>query len=72
MKKVLFFLILFLLGAGVSYAQNVAKIGSTEYATIQAAVDAAFATTGDVTIELMANVEEHVLVLQKAGFKSHY
>lgn len=67
MKKVLFFLILFLLGAGVSYAQNVAKIGSTEYATIQAAVDAAFATTGDVTIELMANVEEHVLVLQKAG-----
>lgn len=59
---------LFLLTAGMSYAQNVAKIGSTEYATIQAAVDDASTNmTGDVTIELLANTEEHVLVIQKAG-----
>ena len=59
---------LFLLTAGMSYAQNVAKIGSTEYATIQAAVDDASTNmTGDVTIELLANTEEHVLVQQKAG-----
>jgi hypothetical protein len=39
MKKILLFLTLFLLSAGMSWAQNVAKIGSTEYATLQAAVD---------------------------------
>jgi uncharacterized protein (TIGR02145 family) len=51
MKKILFFLTLFLLGAGMSWAQNVAKIGTTEYATLDAAITNA--TSGDV-IEIIA------------------
>lgn len=62
---------LFLLTAGMSYAQNVAKIGTTEYPTLQAAVDdaysATYATPTDVTIEFIADFEEHVLVMQKAN-----
>lgn len=51
----------------MSWAQNVAKIGSTEYATLQAAVDDAYTTTGDVTIELIANTSEAVVVKKKVG-----
>ncbi|MBO4655987.1 MAG: InlB B-repeat-containing protein [Bacteroidales bacterium] len=68
MKKVLFFLTLFLLTAGMSYAQNVAKIGATEYPTLQEAIDYANANlTGDVTIELIKDDAEWVLIVQKAG-----
>ncbi len=69
LKKIrtLFVLMLAVVLTVAAEAQNVAKIGSEEYTTLQAAVDAAYATTGDVTIELIANLEEHVLVLQKAG-----
>lgn len=67
MKKLLSIFAL-LMCMSITWAQNVAKIGSTEYATIQAAVDDASTNmTGDVTIELLANTEEHVLVIQKAG-----
>ncbi len=46
----------------------VAKIGSTTYTTFQDAIDDATATmTGDVTIELMKNITEWVLIVQKAG-----
>lgn len=49
-------------------AQNVATIGGTGYATLQAAVDYAYANlTGDQTILLTDNTAEHVLVLQKSG-----
>ncbi len=46
---------------------NVARIGSTEYGTLQAAVDAAHEMTGDVTIELTANTSGYAIVHQKAG-----
>ncbi len=60
---------LFLCLSGTSlYAQNVATIGGTGYATLQAAVDYAYANlTGDQTILLTDNTAEHVLVLQKSG-----
>ena len=47
---------------------NVAKIGSNEYATLQAAVDAAYADmTGDVTIELIDDITANTVVRQKSG-----
>ena len=53
---------------GQIFAQNVAKIGTTEYATLQAAVDAAYEMTGDVTVELVADIEgEFTVVREKAG-----
>ena len=59
---------LFLLGAGMSYAQNVAKIvGGNEYPTLQEAVDAAYNMSGDTTIELLANTSEAVVVKKKEG-----
>ena len=46
----------------------VAKIGSTTYPTFQAAIDDATTNmTGDVTIELMKNIKEWVLIVQKSG-----
>ena len=44
----------------------VAQIGTTGYVTLQAAVDAAYATTGNVTIELLDNITEYAIVKQKA------
>lgn len=59
MKKLLFFLTLFLLGAGMSYAQNVAKIGSTEYPTLQEAIDYAITRVGEtVTIDILRDFTE--------------
>ncbi len=52
MKKFLFILTLFLLSTGMSWAQNVAKIGTIEYATLDAAIAAA--QTGE-TIEIIAS-----------------
>ncbi len=52
---------------GAASAQNVAKIGSTEYATLQEAVDAAHDMSGDVTITLIANTSGYAIVHQKAG-----
>ena len=46
---------------------EVAKIDGTPYATLQAAIDAAYSMTGDVTIELVDNTEEHAFVKQKEG-----
>ena len=47
---------------------GVAKIGSTEYATLQEAVDAAYADmTGDVTIELIADISANTVVRQNSG-----
>gem|GEM_PF-2698283 len=46
---------------------DVAQIGETKYKSLQAAVDAAYATmTGDVTIELIDNIDEYAIVKQKA------
>lgn len=67
MKKLLFIFAL-LMCMSITWAQNVAKIGSTEYATLQAAVDDAYNNmTGDVTIELIADIEAYTVVRQKSG-----
>ena len=51
-----------------SFGQTVAKIGSTEYTSLQAAVDAATSDmTGDVTIELINDITGYTIVHQKAG-----
>ena len=56
--------------AGSASAQNVAKIGSTEYATLQVAVDAAQASGGAQTITLMADVSgESVAIQEVANFQ---
>ncbi|MBQ9814660.1 MAG: InlB B-repeat-containing protein, partial [Lachnospiraceae bacterium] len=46
-------------------AANVAKIGETEYATLQEAVNAAQGMTGDVTITVLSDVAEKVTVQQQ-------
>ncbi len=47
---------------------SVAKIGDTGYATLQEAVDAAYADmTGDVTIELIDDITANTVVRQKSG-----
>lgn len=67
MKKLLSIFAL-LMCMSITWAQNVAKIGSTEYATLQAAVDDAYDNmTGDVTIELIADIEAYTVVRQKSG-----
>ena len=51
-----------------AWADNVAKIGSTEYATLQEAVDDAYANmTGDVTITLLSDITANTVVRQKSG-----
>ena len=45
----------------------VARIGSTDYPTLQAAVDAAYEMTGDITIKILDTVTEWALVKQKAS-----
>lgn len=45
----------------------VAKIGDVTYKTLQKALDAAHEMTGDVTVELIANIEGYSIVHQKAG-----
>ena len=52
-KYILSFIILLLAGVNAAWAQNVAQIGTTPYATLEAAIEAA--TTGQ-TITLLANV----------------
>ena len=49
------------------YPVTVAAIGETKYPTLQAALDAAHEMTGDVTIELIDNIEGYSIVHQKAG-----
>ena len=62
---------LFLLGAGMSYAQNVAKIGSTECSTLQAAIDSARDRHGVQTIEFLTDITENVYVIEyDTGFTS--
>ena len=48
-------------------AQNVATIGGTGYATLQAAVTAAQSMTGDITITLENNTSEQVSFRQQTG-----
>lgn len=45
----------------------VAKIGEVGYPTLQSAVDAAYTMTGDVTIQLVDDITEYAIALQKAG-----
>ena len=52
---------------GMTHAQNVAKIGDTEYATLQAAVDAAKQLSGSQTINLIANVSEETVTIQEVA-----
>ena len=66
MKKLLSIFAL-LMCMSITWAQNVAKIGTTEYTTLQAALDAAYATTSDVTIEMTADYTGFGVVRQKAG-----
>jgi uncharacterized protein (TIGR02145 family) len=65
--KSLFLMALWLVCLGQMTAQNVAKIGTTEYATLQDAVDAAYEMTGDITIDLVDNTSESVTITQKAN-----
>lgn len=45
-----------------------AQIGAEQYRTLQAAVDAAYADkTGDVTIEIIKDIENYTVIRQKAG-----
>lgn len=67
MKKGFLLIALCFVCIGQIVAQNVARIGTTEYATLQAAVDAAYATTGDVTIEMIADIEAYTVIKQKEG-----
>ena len=53
--------------ATITLATMVAQIGSTKYVSLQAALDAAHEMTGDVTIELIDNIEGYSIVHQKAG-----
>lgn len=64
MKKLLSIFAL-LMCMSITWAQNVAKIGSTEYATLQEALDDAHSQTGDITVELTANVTGYAIVRQK-------
>ena len=50
-------------------AEYVAEIGDDKYETLQAAIDAAQTTGGDVTITLLDNVTENVTIDEKVG---HY
>ena len=45
----------------------VARIGSTYFETLQAALDAAHETTGDVTVTLIDDITEVAVIHQKAG-----
>ena len=71
MKKYFLLVAVCMVCLGQLTAQNVAKIGSDEYATLQAAVDAAYnatyATPTNVTIELIADIEAYTVVRQKNG-----
>jgi hypothetical protein len=49
------------------YPIYVAQIGETQYPTLQSALNAAHEMTGDVTVELLANIEGYSIVHQKAG-----
>lgn len=66
MKKLLSIFAL-LMCMSITWAQNVAKIGTTEYPTLQAAVDDAYDNmTGDVTIELTSDITAYTVIKQKA------
>ena len=51
----------------VTARPKVAQIGETQYYSLQAAVDAAYEMAGDVTIELIDNIEGYSIIKQKAG-----
>lgn len=51
----------------VAQGSYVAQIGEDKYVSLQSAVDAAYAMTGDVTIELIDNITGYSIVKQKAG-----
>lgn len=58
MKKLLFILFL-LMCVSITWAQNVAKIGSTEYPTLQGAIDFAITQAGEtVTIDILRDFTE--------------
>ncbi len=69
-KKGIILLSLCFVCLGQIFAQNVAKIGTTEYASLQAAVDdaynATYATPTDVTIELTSDITAYTVIKQKA------
>lgn len=66
MKKLLSIFAL-LMCMSITWAQNVAEINGTGYATLQAAVDDAYANkTGDVTIELTSDITAYTVIKQKA------
>ncbi|MBQ9163698.1 MAG: hypothetical protein IJ163_02870 [Bacteroidaceae bacterium] len=54
-------------GVQIYPLKPVAKIGEIGYPTLQAAVDAAYTMTGNVTIQLVDDITEYAIVLQKAG-----
>ena len=66
-KKGIILLSLCFVCLGQILAQNVAKIGTTEYASLQDALDAAYGMTGDVTIDIIADFTGFGVVRQKAG-----
>ena len=56
LKQFIFAFMAMLLCFSVSVNAQVAKVGDTEYATLQAALDAAAAGTGNVTVAILADV----------------
>ena len=56
LKQFIFAFTAMLLCFAVSVNAQVAKVGDTEYATLQAALDAAAAGTGNVTVAILADV----------------
>ena len=48
----------------ITWAQNVAKIGTTECSTLQAAIDSARARHGNQTIEFLTDITENVFVIE--------
>ncbi|MBO2524645.1 MAG: hypothetical protein CW341_02930 [Bacteroidetes bacterium] len=53
----------------ITWAQNVAKIGTTECSTLQAAIDSARARHGNQTIEFLTDITENVFVIED-GFSN--
>ncbi len=68
MKKLLSIFAL-LMCMSITWAQNVAKIGTTECSTLQAAIDSARARHGNQTIEFLTDITENVFVIED-GFSN--
>lgn len=68
MKKGFLLIAVCFICIGQIVAQNVAKIGTNEYSSLQAAVNDAYDNmTGDVTIEMTSDITAYTIIKQKVG-----